>query len=174
MPLLAELSILRRSSENTHVGSKGLPLHFSSLKYTIAGVKPTKWTRRDGRDATYHPIQLPVRTGTVRSVTSQFPTCLLRQRQRRAPLPAVLVLIRDRPAGHLPVQSPFLCGTLVCCHAHTGMGMNPITGSESYATTIRWKLLTLIRPSMHVCGVDVQQWRPSRRFELQSWYRTVA
>lgn len=69
MPVLVEFSILRRS-KNIHVGSKDLSLYVSAAK-VYGGVGGShKWDSGMGGMLPRLSIDLPVRTGTVRFVSS--------------------------------------------------------------------------------------------------------
>lgn len=105
------------------------------------------------------PRLLPVRTGTVRPVvTSHLFDLSLRQQQRRAPCPTVLFCIRDWPPTWPDTLAVRRACVQSCTHGH---GYDPITGPECCASIIRSRIPTLIRPTMHVCGVNIPTGRRS-------------
>lgn len=92
MPVLVEFSILRRS-KNIHVGSKDLSLYVPTAE-VYGGVGGShKWDSGMGGMLPRLSIELPVRTGTVRFVSS-----LLKFQVVFAP--AAMPCVRDQPALH--------------------------------------------------------------------------
>lgn len=152
--LVVKFSILRRS-KITHVGNKGLSLGIPQSRYTKVWADP-----RNG-DGGMRGM-LPRLPSSCRCSPAQSdPSSFLNFQLVFAPaakgadhfLRYGFVFVPGRPPG----QTPLLYGALVCRHAHTGMGMDPVTGPECCASIIRSNIPTSIRPTMPVCGVNAQQ-----------------
>lgn len=144
-------------------GDKGSSLGFLQSRYLYDSVNGSqKWRQRDARDVTSLAIELPASTGTARlAVTSHLSTCLCASGKGAHHFLRYCFFIRGRPPTWPDTLVVRRACVQSCKHGH---GYDPITGSECCASIIRSKIPTLIRPTMHVCGVNVPTGRSSDRF----------